>query len=120
MAGHLLTVDSNHSIKILSLDTIDGVPTPKSKVQELPAHRDAVMGVRLLPQPNSFDATFFTWSVGGVILFWKLDGTSMGEMNIELEQLLANDEEIPNELKVVQASQRVDFFVSGDKYGVLR
>ncbi|KAH0544820.1 hypothetical protein FGG08_001049 [Glutinoglossum americanum] len=120
IAGNLLTVDSNHSIKLLNLDTVDGVPMPKSKAQELPAHRDAVMGVKLLPQPNSFDATFFTWSVGGVVLFWKLDGTSMGEMNVELEQLLANDEEIPNELKVVQASQRADFFVSGDKYGVLR
>ena len=120
MAGHLLTVDSSHSIRVLNLDTVDGVATPKSKAQELPAHRDAVMGVRLLPQPNSFDAMFFTWSVGGVVLFWKLDGTSMGETNIELEQLLANDEEVPNELKVVQASQRADFFVSGDKYGVLR
>ncbi|KAI9777339.1 MAG: hypothetical protein M1839_008947 [Geoglossum umbratile] len=120
MAGHLLTVDSSHSIKVLDLGTTDGVLAPKSKAQELPAHRDAVMGVKLLPQPNSFGATFFTWSIGGVVLFWKLDGTSMGEMNIELEQLLANDEEVPNELKVVQASQRADFLVSGDKYGVLR
>ena len=120
IAGHILTVDSSHSIKVLNLETTNGVLVPKSKVQELPAHRDAVMGVKLLPQPNGFDATFFTWSVGGAVLFWKLDGTSMGEMGIELDQLLTNDEEVPNELKVVQASQRADFFVSGDKYGVLR
>ncbi|KAH0565221.1 hypothetical protein GP486_001382 [Trichoglossum hirsutum] len=120
ISGFLLTVDSNHSIQVLNLDTVDGIPMPKSRVQQLPAHRDAVMGVKLLPRLNSFGATFYTWSAGGIVLFWKLDGSSVGEMNIELEQLLANDEEIPNELKVVQASQRADFLVSGDKYGVLR
>ena len=120
MAGHLLTVDSSHSIKVVNMTTSDGAPVPHSVMHELPAHRDPVMGVRLLPQPNLFDSWFFTWSSGGSVLFWDMDGCTKGEMSVELEQLVSPEDETSNELKVVQSSPQGDFFVSGDKFGVLR
>lgn len=120
MLGHLFTIDSNHSIKIINMSMVDGVPIPNSMVRELPAHRDAVLGVRLLPPTASSGAAFFTWSAGGLVLFWSLEGMNRGEFQVELEQPAEGEDDIANELKVVRASQSGDFFVTGDKYGVLR
>ncbi|KAI9826175.1 MAG: hypothetical protein M1819_007431 [Sarea resinae] len=120
MGDHLVTVDTKHAIKIIDVKPDMGVPQAGSPLLQLPAHPDAVRGVRILPETNNFGSSFFTWSAGGIILFWSVDGTFRGEMGVELEQLLTSEDDIPNELKVVQASPKADFFVSGDKYGVLR
>lgn len=44
----------------------------------------------------------------------------MADFQIELEQPAEGDDDILNELKVVRVSKDGNFFVSGDKYGVLR
>ncbi|KAI5800021.1 WD40-repeat-containing domain protein [Geopyxis carbonaria] len=119
MLGHLFTLDSNRSLKIINMSTVDGVPVPNSMIKELPAHKDACLGVRVLP-PNSHDASFFTWSADGVVLFWTLDGICKDEFQVELEQPREGDDDMPNELKAVRVSKGGDFFVTGDKYGVLR
>lgn len=120
MLGHLFTLDSNRSLKMINMSTVDGVPVPNSLIRELPAHKDACLGVRLLP-PNRFsDALFFTWSSGGAVLFWNLDGVNRGEFQVELEQPMENEDDVANELKVVRVSEQGDIFVTGDKYGVLR
>ena len=120
MLGHLFTLDSNHSIKIINMSTIDDVPVPNSMVRELPAHKDAVLGVRLLPLGSPSRAAFFTWSAGGHVLFWSLEGINRGDFQVELEQPTDGEEDISNELRVVRSSPCGDFFVTGDKYGVLR
>ncbi|KAI5791626.1 WD40-repeat-containing domain protein [Peziza echinospora] len=120
MLGHLFTLDSNHSIKIISITKSDEVPVPDRMVRELPAHKDAVLGVRLFPSKFHLDAAFFTWSAGGLVLFWSLEGLNRGEFQVQLEQPVDGDDDIANELKVVRISPEGDFFVSGDKYGVLR
>ncbi|KAI9697220.1 MAG: hypothetical protein M1836_004784 [Candelina mexicana] len=110
--NQIISIDSGHSIKIFD---------PFGKVsKDIPAHRDAVLGVRLLEIPTQMAACFFTWSVGGSVRFWDLAGKCKGEMNIELEHIGLDDDEYVNELKVVLASPTADFFVSGDKSGVLR
>lgn len=102
------------------MSTVDGVPVPNSLIRELPAHKDACLGVRLLPQNRFSDALFFTWSAGGAVLFWNLDGVTRGEFQVELEQPMESEDDVPNELKVVRVSEQGDLFVTGDKYGVLR
>ncbi|RPA86214.1 WD40 repeat-like protein [Ascobolus immersus RN42] len=121
MFGHLFTLDSNHSIKIMSMKPLGGVLLPDITVRELPAHKDAVMGIRLVPPTSNLDAAFYTWSAGGMVIFWDMQGVMKGQFEVELEQPAdLNDELLLNELKVVRVSKRGDFFVSGDKYGVLR
>lgn len=120
MFGHLFTLDSNRSLKIITMVTVEGVPVPHSMVRELPAHKDACLGVRSLPPNHPSQAAFFTWSAGGCVLFWSLDGICKADFQIEIEQPSESDDEVPNELKVVRVSKDGDFFVSGDKYGVLR
>ncbi len=112
LGNQIISIDSAHSIKVSS---------PSSKVNKIfPAHRDAVLGVRLLDRPKQMDARFFSWSVGGSVRFWDLAGKCKGEMTIELGQRYLDDDDYVNELKVVQASPNADFFVSGDRSGALR
>ncbi|KAI9677699.1 MAG: hypothetical protein M1829_002471 [Trizodia sp. TS-e1964] len=120
IAGRLVTVDSGRYIKALNFAASSYSPLMDSIALELPAHHDAVLGVKLLPQPNKLEATFFTWAAGGSVLFWDLQGRIKGDIRVELEQLSNGDDNSLNELKVMQASPQADFFVSGDKYGVLR
>lgn len=120
MLGHLFTLDSNHSIKIINMSTVDSVPVPNSMVRELPAHKDAVLGVRLLPNNHLSGASFFTWSIGGLVHFWSLEGVNRGDFSIELEQPTDSEDDVSNELRVLRISPMGDYFVSGDKYGVLR
>jgi hypothetical protein len=120
MFGHLFTLDSNRSLKVINMTTVEGVPVPNSMVRELAAHKDACLGVRPLPPNHPSQGTFFTWSAGGAVLFWSLDGVCKAEFQVELEQPAEGDEDVSNELKVVRVSKDGEFFVSGDKYGVLR
>jgi hypothetical protein len=121
MFGHLFTLDSDRCLKIINMTTVEGVPVPNSMVRELPAHKDACLGVRPLPPNHPSESAFFTWSAGGSVIFWSVDGTCMAEFQIELEQPSEGEDDVVfNELKVVRVSKDGDFFVSGDKYGVLR
>lgn len=120
MLGHLFTLDSNKSLKMINMSTVDGVPVPNTLVRELPAHHDPCLGVRLLPLNCFSDALFFTWSSGGTVLFWNLDGVTRGEFQVELEQPMESEDDVANELKVVRVSEDGGMFVTGDKYGVLR
>ncbi|CCX06588.1 WD40-repeat-containing domain protein [Pyronema domesticum] len=121
MFGHLFTLDSDRCLKIINMTTVEGVPVPNSMVRELPAHKDACLGVRPLPPNHPSESAFFTWSAGGSVIFWSVDGTCMAEFQIELEQPSEGEDDVLfNELKVVRVSKDGDFFVSGDKYGVLR
>lgn len=89
-------------------------------VRELPAHKEAVLGVRILPKNSPTGAAFFTWATNGTVLYWTLDGTHKGDFNVELEQPSDLDEDVPNELRVVRVSPQSDYYVSGDRYGVMR
>lgn len=114
----VVMIDSNHSIQLLGQTSEEGI-LRNNVLQQLPAHGDAVLGVRALSSPNVFGASFFTWSADGTVLFWDHDGLCKGYLQVELEQLEGNVDEI-NAMKVVGASLGAEYLVSGDKYGVLR
>jgi len=120
IGGRLITIDSDHGITIAVTRAANGVSTLDPVARELPAHRDAVMGVRSLYHPNEVQSDFFTWSAGGSVLLWDLEGQCKLSLTIELEQQCDNDNDTRNELVVVRAPSRGEYFVSGDKYGVLR
>lgn len=122
LSGHLVTVDSTRAVNVYAAGHIteEEQPTKYAKMS-LSAHRDAVLGIGSLDLPNSLDAEFFTWSCGGAVNFWDTGGRCRDSQKVDLEQLQSHDEGVlPNELKIVRAARNMDFFVSGDRLGVLR
>jgi WD40 repeat protein len=109
-----IAVNSEHAITVSKIGIISDAPTP------LTAHCDPVLGVRLLYQPNTMAADFFTWSSTGEVLFWDLQGCRTGSMQIEIEQSLVAEDGSPNQCQIIRSSPSASFFVSGDKHGVLR
>ena len=120
MGADLLTIDSHRSIRIAPSTEVDASPKPESGVLKLVAHSDAVLGVKVLPQPNGFDCYYLTWSADGTVLLWDSEGKSKGRLEVPLEQLLGDESQVRNELRTMQISPRADFVVAGDRYGVLR
>ena len=119
LRGHIVTVDSDHIIGIRGA-TETGRGSVIATEKRIPAHDSAVLGVRILYQPNKHDADFFTWSVQGTVFFWLFDGTYRGKLEVPLDQPDNTEESDMNELRVMRASDSDRFFVSGDKRGVLR
>jgi WD40 repeat protein len=115
-ARSLITIDSKHSIGILTPD-LDGFEIQN---KPFPAHGDAVLGVRLLCPGNKMKADFLTWSATGTIVFWNLDGSSTACINVEVEQVSVSEEEPVNQCQIVRASKEAAFLVTGDRYGILR
>jgi len=114
--GHVVMADSRHAIKIIKKDN----PENSEPAVPFTAHRDSVLGVRLLKQPNTRCADFFSWDSAGKVLFWDLEGHCKGSFQVELEQANGGDEDVINQCLVVRSSACGTFFVAGDKYGVLR
>lgn len=119
VGNHLLTLDSTQTIKILGIVETDGFPRLGSPIVELAAHKESVLGVSILEQPLDSGATFFTWTTSGQISFWDLLGNKVDEVCIEVDQL-PTIEKTPNELKVVRVSPAAEFFLCGDRLGVLK
>jgi hypothetical protein len=120
LGSHVVTVDSTRAIHLSSVDELSSINDQTLPDSLMPAHRDPVLGVGVLQQPNPVNADFFTWSCEGSVRFWSLQGKCQAIKKIELEQLAANDDDILNELKVLRATENMDLFVSGDRYGVVR
>jgi hypothetical protein len=119
LMDHLVTIDSQHAIRLSQLCAPDDDSAVGDVVQTLPAHGDAVLGVAALAKANADNASFYTWSAGGSVLFWSQDGVCKNALQVDLEQIDNSDMD-PNELKTVMASADARFLVTGDKYGVLR
>ncbi|KAL1954390.1 hypothetical protein VTO42DRAFT_1205 [Malbranchea cinnamomea] len=119
VCSQIVTVDAAHAIRICSLDKLDQGPIEDNAHISMPAHEDAVLGLGPLGDPNIFSADFYTWSCGGMVCFWDLQGKCQAIKKVELEQVSRDDED-KNELKILRALDDLGMFVSGDRYGVLR
>ncbi|KAI2945492.1 hypothetical protein CBS147321_705 [Aspergillus niger] len=120
LGSRVVAVDSTNAIEIHSGDELGDEVDQRTPQTMVSAHRDAVLGIRGLKTPNQYDATFFTWSRKGSVKFWNSQGNRKDSRAIVLEHPPGCDEDISNELKVVRATDEMDLFVSGDKFGVLR
>jgi hypothetical protein len=118
LIDYLVTVDSQHSIRLSQL-CADNEALVGNVIQKLPAHGDPVLGVAALEKPNLPDASFYTWSAGGSVLFWSPDGACKDSVQVDLEQIDGADVD-PNELRTVRASTDASYLVTGDKFGILR
>ena len=122
LSSHMITVDSTRAIRVCPIEALDQGDNSENDCDEvsMPAHRDAVLGVGALKLPNTHNANFFTWSCGGTVSFWNIQGKCRATKKIELEQPTSGDDEALNELKILRASDDMGIFVSGDRYGVIR
>ncbi|THX77602.1 WD40 repeat-like protein [Aureobasidium pullulans] len=116
----VVTVDNSHGIQLRNI-------VPKSRdeesdqavIQKLPAHSDAVLGVRAITAPNEQDIAFISWSANGTVIFWSSECEAKAMVFIPMDQHV-DMYNVVNELKTVVAFSDVSHAVSGDKYGVLR
>jgi hypothetical protein len=120
LTSHLVTVDATKAIHIYPVEQFNDVGDQCDGGVAMPAHRDAVLGIGLLKTPNKLAADFFTWSCKGVVKFWNTRGECCESRTIAVEQLPGGDDDTSNGLKVLRTNSDMDFFVSGDKLGVLR
>ena len=116
----LVSIDLEHNIRILK----PSETTPNS-VHEIPckhlrSHTAPVLGANILRSLESKITGFITWETSGLVIFWSSAGEFETSKVVPLEQLPIIDDTEANELKVIRPSECSDFFVSGDKYGMLR
>ncbi|KAF2848814.1 WD repeat protein-like protein [Plenodomus tracheiphilus IPT5] len=119
LTDYVITVDSQHAIRLSHLCAPDDEAVVGDMLHMLPAHGDAVLGVNAgLSQSNTLNASYYTWAADGTIIFWS-EGTSTGSLHVPLEQLEGPDA-IVNELRTARVLADGSFLITGDKYGVLR
>lgn len=117
----IITSDTEKSVRIFDVQRDQEAYCLGAVTKHLPAHESAVLGVCEIQRKLSLDGPdFLTYSARGSVLFWRLDGTCTGRMEIRLDQKQATDAGDGNELKVVVQSALDELLYSGDRSGVLR
>lgn len=120
LGKHFVVVDTKRTIQVLDLENEQATP-PLQPLHELPSHHSAIQGVMPMNSPNDHDASLFTWSADGLVLFWDFDGVCKKGIKIPLEQLgQRGDDYDINELKTARVITTRNVIIAGDKYGVLR
>ena len=112
----LVMMDASHTMFLKDAQNLDD-NDQATILKQIPAHDSPILGVNALQRPNKRDADFLTWSSQGTALFWALDGTCMGKLDLLFSQEVSISDNDPNELKVVRASLNLDCLIFGDKYG---
>lgn len=113
-----VTVDSQHGIQTRPLPAQPGEISEDQIIQNLPAHSDAVLGVRALSTRADSGAAFLTWSASGTVIFWSGDCEVRALFNVPIDQSV-DMYNIVNELRAV-TSFAAKSAISGDRYGMLR
>ncbi|KAJ5925071.1 hypothetical protein N7454_007710 [Penicillium verhagenii] len=112
--SHLVTVEATREINIYPMDALRDEGEQESGETSMQAHRDPVLGIRRFTKPSELSADFF------FLVEERYCELLGGPRQVPLEQAAAVEEDVANELKVLRASERGDWFVSGDKFGVLK
>lgn len=119
--NRLVTMDSDHLIGLRKLEEEDELASKSPDCKRLPAHESAVLGTCSLTHwPDNGGADFLTYSARGTVLFWNLDGTCCGKLELPMEQAQDGFPLDPNEIKVIIADEGERTLISGDKRGALR
>lgn len=119
--GSIITIDSDRILEFRPVKSEGAIRRESSHPKKMPAHESAVLGVcLLLHRPSQNDPCFLTFSARGTALFWQLDGTCKGRIDIPLDQPAMTELNESNELRVVVASEIDHSIISADKLGVLR
>lgn len=113
----IVEINSDRGIRLSKSDSHSSAESDVQR-RRLPAHGDAVLGVRTITSTTLPQAAFFTFSGNGTVHFWNMDGISVGGMIIPIE----NAPEMygmPNELTALATICDGALLISGDKYGMV-
>ncbi|EPS28284.1 hypothetical protein PDE_03230 [Penicillium oxalicum 114-2] len=119
VSSYLVTVEATREIQVYPITDLPEEGELDRGIACISAHRDPVLGIRALRTPNILGADIFSWSRNGSVNFWDLSGKCLLSRTVTVEQSIAGEEDVSNELKVLRASDNADWFVAGDKYGVV-
>lgn len=119
LTSHLVALDVTRAIRVYPIEALGDDDLLARVTNSLPGYRDAVLGVSSSQSSDDPDVDFFTWSCRGTVDFWDIRGRNKMTRTVPLETSGAG-EESSNELKVLRTTDGMDFFVAGDKFGVLR
>ncbi|QQK45171.1 Mitogen-activated protein kinase-binding protein [Penicillium digitatum] len=118
--SHLVTVESTCAIHLYPIKTLSDDGEQERGEASMPAHCDPILGICRMDFPNDLSSDFFTWSRDGSVNFWDVQGKCRGSKKIDLDQFSGKEEDSANELKVLRTAENAGWFVSADKFGVLR
>jgi hypothetical protein len=116
----MVTVDDARIIHIDAMDALGEDGEHSAAETSMAAHGDSVLGICPLKSPNKLNAEFYTWSSNSTVNFWDTKGKCQDSRVVPLEQPQAGADDVPNELKILRATSNMEYFVSGDRLGVLR
>lgn len=118
---NLITVDKDHSIDIWNASYVPGRQDATDSRTQIPGNGDATQGAGALPQTKESNTAFYTWSGSGSIKLWDTEGNAKESFSVALEDACFQNESEPvNQMTAVTVTQKADFFVTGDKLGILK
>lgn len=110
-------LDSKRGIRVTrSGDSSD--PDANVASRQIPAHNDVVAGVQSISSVHLPEAAFLTYSSGGAIQVWAVDGTPVADLQIPVESSPAMFD-LANEVRTVAHIPAHNIVAAGDKYGTL-
>ena len=87
----------------------------------IPGHGQSVTGIQVLQRPNDLDASFLTWTVGGNVTFWTLEGQVKASIDVPIGMTEPENELDPvNQLTCARTTNDGKLLISADRMGVLR
>lgn len=120
LSSYLVTVEATREIHVYPVHNLLEDGEQEEGEASMPAHRDPILGICQMKLPNDFSAEFCTWSRNGFVNFWDIRGKCRGSRTIDMDQFSGNEDNAANELKILSTPTNAEWFISGDKFGVLR
>ncbi|KAF7714051.1 Uncharacterized protein PECH_004982 [Penicillium ucsense] len=120
ISSYLVTVEATREIQVYPIGSIPENGELDRGTTRVSAHQDPVLGIRALRTSNILGAEIFSWSRNGSVNFWDFSGKCLLTRTVTVGESVAGDEDVQNELKVLRAADDADWFVAGDRYGVVR
>lgn len=118
---HVFRFHSNRTISTLDYNQNDQEPSDTGSCQNRwYTHGSAIRGVKATRLKVRPAASFYTFSLDGLVLFWDSAGNAVFEVNIPFNYTDQGEELANNEVKAVSASPDGDLLFCGDRYGILR
>lgn len=118
LSDSIVTIDSDRIVSMRKLERKDGAYELARNAHRMPAHESAVLGVCVVSLAGK--PGFLTYSAQGKILFWILDGTCCGSVEIDLFQPAPIEGQSSNELKKLIAPKSDELLYAGDKLGIFQ
>ena len=117
----MVTVDIKHSINITRHESKPGETDVSPSPIVIAGHGESILGAEVFPQPNKLGTTFCSWTASGHVILWDGNGKVMSRFDVPLEQVAHDsDADLTNQLTILRVTKGGDYFVTGDKLGILR